>query len=303
MSTPPRLEMIDVRKRFGATVALDGVDFSVAASSVHALVGENGAGKSTLMKILSGAIRPDSGSMRLDGEDYSPRAGDPDRVGLAIEDASFGYDGAPVLRELSVRVNPGERIGIVGTSGVGKTTFVRLAMAIVAPSAGTVRFFDENGWSENACPASRRFISYVPQGNTLISGTIRKNLLSGRADATEADMWRALEAADAAEFVRKLPDGLDAALGEHAGGLSEGQAQRVAIARALIRNRPLLILDEATSALDEKTEARVLENISRAMDATCLIVTHRRSMLKYCDKVLEIDAGRVNLIDTKAVGA
>lgn len=236
-------------------------------------------------------------------EDYAPRAGYPDRVGLSIEDVSFGYDEEPVLRDVSVHVNPGERVGIVGTSGVGKTTFIRLAMAIVSPRAGTTRFFDAKGWAEDACPASRRFISYVPQGNTLISGTIRKNLLSGRGDATDADMWRALEAADAAEFVWKLPQGLDTPIGEHAGGLSEGQAQRVAIARALIRNRPFLILDEATSALDEMTEARVLENISRLMDATCLIITHRRSMLRYCDRVLEIDAGYVSLTNRKAVDA
>ncbi len=237
----------------------------------------------------------------IGAEDYAPRTGEPARVGLEVQGASFGYDGELVLRDMSVRVNPGERVGIVGTSGVGKTTFIRLAMAIVAPTSGTARFFDDEGWTEDTCPASRRFISYVPQGNTLISGTIRKNLLSGRGDATDDDMWNALSLADAAEFVQKLPEGLDAPVGEHASGLSEGQAQRIAIARALIRNKPFLILDEATSALDEKTEARVLENIARAMGATCLIITHRRSMLKYCDKVLEIDAGYVSIMNT-AVG-
>lgn len=238
------------------------------------------------------------------GEDYAPRAGSPERVGVAMDKVTFGYGEEDVLREITLAVEPGERVGIVGTSGVGKTTFIRLAMAIVSPQGGSVRFFGERGFSEDACPASRRFIAYVPQGNTLISGTIAKNLLSGRGDATEAEMWKSLEMADAAEFVRKLPDGLNTEIGEHASGLSEGQAQRIAIARALIRDRPLLILDEATSALDEKTEARVLEGISRDLDATCLIITHRRSMLKYCDKVLEIDAGgRVRMDSSRAAGA
>lgn len=252
------------------------------------------------MLISTGRIREIS---EIGTENYAPRAGNPARVGIDIENASFGYDSAPVLRNVSVRVAPGERIGIVGTSGVGKTTFIRLVMAIIPPQAGTARFYDGWGWTEEACPASRRFISYVPQGNTLISGSIRQNLLNGCKNATDAEMWNALENAEAAEFVRKLPEGLDAALGEHAGGLSEGQAQRVAIARALIRKKPLLILDEATSALDESTEARVLENISRSMEATCLIVTHRRSMLKYCNRVLEIDTGDTTLIDARAAGA
>ena len=143
---------------------------------------------------------------------------------------------------------------------------------------------------EVASPDSRRFISYVPQGNTLLSGTIADNLRIGDKNATEDDMMRALRMASAEHFVNKLPDGLDTELSEKSGGLSEGQAQRISIARALIGNKPIIVLDEATSALDEKTESVVLKSITEEMtDKTCFIITHRRSMLKYCDRVVELD--------------
>ncbi len=218
------------------------------------------------------------------------------RAGLCMEQVWFAYDTEPVLREVNLTVRPGERIGIVGASGMGKTTLVRLLLALIRPTEGALFAVDDEGNREKVSAATRRLITYVPQGNTLFSGTIGQNLKMGKADATEEEMWAALEMADAADFVRKTEEGLQANLAERAGGLSEGQAQRIAIARALLRDRPILILDEATSALDEATESVVLRRLSQRMDKTCFIITHRRSMLQYCDRVLEIDReGQVHL--------
>ena len=177
----------------------------------------------------------------------------------------------------------------MGSSGAGKTTFIRLLLSLITPDSGSLEYIDENNVSETVCPASRRFISYVPQGNTLLSGTVRSNLLTGNKDATEEQMWNALEMAGADEFVRNHPLQLDCVISEKAGGLSEGQAQRISIARALLRDKPVLILDEATSALDEATEALIFRRITQKTDKTCFIITHRRSMLQYCDLIMEID--------------
>ena len=227
----------------------------------------------------------------LESEEYELIGTLPKTVGLRAQGVNFTYDGdeTAVLSNLSFDIPPNSRVGIVGTSGAGKTTFIRLLLSLVKPDNGILQYIDENGNAEEVSGASRRFISYVPQGNTLMSGSVRENLLSGRSEATEEEMWHALEIACAADFIRKTPKGLDTVLSEDAGGLSEGQAQRVAIARALLRNKPVLILDEATSALDEGTEAKIFERISAMNDRTCFIITHRSSMLRYCNTILEID--------------
>lgn len=165
-----------------------------------------------------------------------------------------------------------------------------MLLAMTTPQKGRIHYILDGKETEKASPDSRRFISYVPQGNTLKTGTIAENLLVGKTDATEEEMRRALKMAAADSFVDKLPDGLETAVSEKSVGLSEGQAQRIAIARALIGEKPLLILDEATSALDEESESRVLKNITDNLDGiTCFIITHRRSMLRYCDRVIELD--------------
>lgn len=227
----------------------------------------------------------------LEHEDYTQKDTMPETVGLRVKNVDFLYedDSQKILSNLNFEIPANCRVGIVGTSGAGKTTFIRLMMSLVKPTEGTMEYIDENGKAEEICPASRRFISYVPQGNTLLSGSVRSNLIAGKPDATDEEMWAALDRADATAFLKKIPEGLDATLTEGAGGISEGQAQRVSIARALLRDRPVLILDEATSALDEDTEARIIENLSQDKNKTCFIITHRRSMLKYCDLVLEID--------------
>lgn len=231
-------------------------------------------------------------------EDYRKTEPDdiPQEISVYMQDVTFAYDGQNILENVDLHINNGEIVGIVGTSGVGKTTLIRLLLSLVQPQKGIISYINGSGSAESAQPASRRFISYVPQGNTLLSGTIEKNLRTGRKDATEEEMWAALRMADAEDFVRKCPDGLQTVLSERAGGISEGQAQRISIARALLRNKPLLILDEATSALDENTESRILSTISASCGKTCLIITHRRSMLQYCDRVIEIfDDGRVEI--------
>ncbi len=223
----------------------------------------------------------------IENEVFSGRDDMPERVGIRMEHVNFAYNVKPVLNDVTIDIKAGERVGIVGASGAGKTTLIRLLLALTKPQSGELTYLTENG-EQPIEPDSRRFISYVPQGNTLLSGTIERNLRNGNEEATEEDLWRVLEAAGADGFVKQLPDGLDTMLSEHAGGISEGQAQRLSIARALLKNHPLLILDEATSALDEQTEARVLDGISKYTDRTCMFITHRRSMLRYCDKVLEL---------------
>ncbi|MCR5637066.1 MAG: ABC transporter ATP-binding protein/permease [Clostridiales bacterium] len=232
----------------------------------------------------------------LEFEDYSDNRTEFDGVGLEINNVSFTYDTEKVLKDVNITVAPGEKIGVIGSSGAGKTTLIRLLLSLVKPDSGELYYYDNSGHKEKISTDSRRLITYVPQGNTLFSGTVEKNLLTGNQKATAEEMWNALEMADAADFVKKMPDGLKSKLTEHAGGLSEGQAQRIAIARALLRNKPVLIFDEATSALDENTESRVLERIVNDKEKTYFIITHRRSMLKYCDRVLEIDDdGKVSI--------
>lgn len=230
--------------------------------------------------------------MELEEVPEEPRTGmthTADEVGLRFDGVDFAYDRRMILRGVRFEARPRQLVGIMGPSGAGKTTLIRLALSLLAPTAGRVEYVC-GGVNEPASADARRHIAYVPQGNTLLSGTIADNLRFGDPDATEADMWAALEHA-AADFVRELPDGLNTVLGEKAGGLSEGQAQRIAIARALLRRAPVLILDEATSALDAASEERILAHLSaptREYAPLCLIITHRRSMLPYFDQLIEI---------------
>ena len=226
----------------------------------------------------------------IEKEVYSGITDMPKRVGLTVSGVSFAYADDYIVKDLNISVEPGEKIGIVGPSGTGKTTIIRMLLSLTQPQCGNILYQLDGAETEKACPDSRRFISYVPQGNTLKAGTVAENLLVGKGDATEEEMRRALAMASADKFVSKLSDGLETKISENSGGLSEGQAQRIAIARALIGQKPVLILDEATSALDEETESAILKNISSELSGvTCFIITHRRSMLKYCNRVIELD--------------
>ena len=271
--------------------------FLTLVSQVQGSVSSLGSTVPQLYRMLISAKRI-TDIVDIKNETYNEIATVPEQVSVEMKDVTFAYDKKNILEHLSLSVKPGDIVGIVGHSGAGKTTLIRLLLSLVKPNEGKIEYIDEHGNQEEAQPASRRFISYVPQGNTLLSGTIAENLRMGKKDATEEELWEALRLADADKFVKETNEGLETMLTEKAGGLSEGQAQRIAIARALIRNKSLLILDEATSALDEDTESRILSGISANYGKTIFIITHRRSMLRYCNRVIEIgDDANVSIRD------
>ena len=218
---------------------------------------------------------------------------------VELRDLDFAYvENRTVIRDSRLIASPGEIIALIGASGEGKTTLIRLILALVRPGKGeaVIRAADGTEFPLNA--ETRSLFSYVPQGNTILSGTIADNLRMGKADATEAEMIRALETACAWEFVEKLPNGLETKLGRRGKGLSEGQAQRIAIARAVLRDAPILLLDEATSALDVGTERRVLKNVmSSNPTRTCIVTTHRPTVLNLCQRVYRVMGQAVTELD------
>lgn len=179
----------------------------------------------------------------------------------------------------------------MGETGSGKTTLIRLLLALIKPQHGSITIYSHplkgGDWNVSLTPLHRCNFVYVPQGNTLLSGTLRENLQLGNPEATDEQMMDALQMA-CADFVEDLPDGLDTRFSEQGGGLSEGQAQRIAIVRALLRPGSIMLLDEATSALDAETEKKVLENILSDHRRTVIFVTHRPAVIDYCDQVITI---------------
>ena len=245
-----------------------------------------------LIPTLVGALTSAERLMELE-EQPLEEAGDPivlqSGAGVRLEDVHFVYsDGnEKVLQGLSADFPPGSMTAILGETGAGKTTLIRLILALVRPTQGRVVLYDGKREVE-ASSLTRANLVYVPQGNTLFSATIRDNLLLGNPNATDVDLWRVLHIA-CADFVEQLPDGLDTLCSERGGGLSEGQAQRIAIARSLLRDGSILLLDEATSALDPDTEQRLLQRISSELKGKTLIfITHRPSVLEYCSRVLHV---------------
>ena len=205
-------------------------------------------------------------------------------VTLEIKNVTFAYSpgSKPVLSDFSMEVKPGTMVAVTGETGVGKTTLLRLLLALVRPDSGSITIEDRSGAVEVSERTRANFV-YVPQGGSLFSGTIRENLLLGDDEASDEELKRVLQVASAG-FVFDLPDGLDTLLGENGAGLSEGQAQRVAIARSLLRPGKILLLDEATSALDPETSRRFLENLKKEIgDRTVLFITHQNEVAAFCD--------------------
>lgn len=219
-------------------------------------------------------------------------------AGIRINDMSFAYNAKKrqIISHLSHDFRPGSATAILGETGAGKTTLIRLILALLQPSEGTIEIYpatattSDNSQSQRVSPLTRCNMVYVPQGNTLFSGTIRDNLLLGNPNATEDEIKWALQCA-CADFVLSRPDGLDSLCGEMGAGMSEGQAQRISIARALLRKGSILLLDEATSALDIETEKRLLKNLAEKMDGrqTVIFITHRPAIVDYCSDVLRLE--------------
>lgn len=216
-------------------------------------------------------------------------------AGVRVSDVSYAYDAhsRQILRHASYDFPPGSSTAILGETGAGKTTLIRLILALLRPDSGRVTMYAASGTPEVEVSARTRCnLVYVPQGNSLFSGTIRWNLLMGCPDADDAALHDALRLA-CADFVEHLPDGLETVIGEGGAGLSEGQAQRIAIARALLRSGSILLLDEATSALDQQTEARLIDNLLRyhaalAVRPTLIFITHRPAVVEHCMQVITL---------------
>ena len=210
--------------------------------------------------------------------------------GISFEGVTFYYDDAqqqPVVKEMNYNFAPATCTAVMGQTGSGKTSLIRLLLSLVYPKEGHIFIYNDKGRKEELSPRHRCNFVYVPQGNTLLSGTLCENLRLGNPDATDEEMLEALRLA-CADFIDDLPEGLDTQFSEHGGGLSEGQAQRISIARALLRPGSIMLLDEATSALDTQTELRVLENILQRHRRTVIIVTHRQAAVDYCSQILQI---------------
>ena len=211
---------------------------------------------------------------------------------LELTGVTVGYGENPVLENVNLTVPAGSVAALVGPSGEGKTTLLRLLLGLIPACQGQLRLVDSHANIYPIGADTRGLFTYVPQGNTVIAGTVAENLRLAKEDATEDELIQALTDACAWEFVRDLPQGLDTPIGENGKGLSEGQAQRLAIARALTRNAPVMLLDEVTSALDSDTEERVLQNLCRR-GVTTLVTTHRPSVLRLCSAVYQVSNGTV----------
>ena len=207
--------------------------------------------------------------------------------GITAKDLTFSYGRDPVFQNVSLHIPKGGLTVITGASGIGKSTLLKLMLGIYKPSGGELLIQTE---TENisVSRAVRSLFSYAPQGNLLLSGTLRENILLSNPEATEEELRNALYVSAMDEYVATLPQGLETVLGENGAGLSEGQAQRISLARAVLRNAPILLLDEVTSALDAQTEALVLERICALPDKTCIAVTHRPAALALADHRIEV---------------
>lgn len=228
-------------------------------------------------------------------------------IGLDLQGVKYAYsNGTLVFENASMQAKPHEIAALVGPSGEGKTTMLRLMLSLIPIQEGAARLraSDDPDAAIALSPSTRKLFSYVPQGNTMFSGTIAENMRNVKPDATDEEIISALKLACAWEFIEKLPDGINSVVKERGGGFSEGQAQRLSIARALLRKSPILLLDEATSALDVATERKVLRNImSDEYPRTCIVTTHRPTVLGICTRVYAIRDKKCVILDQGEIDA
>ena len=250
-----------------------------------------------LYGMLSSAERLEELFQLKDEESYEPQFAQTEGKNvcrefqtIVFEDVDFAYDRLEVLKDIHFELQSGDCVALTGLSGAGKTTLFLLLLGIYRPTKGKISVTFAHG-EEPAGRRTRKLFAYVPQGNTLFSGTLRENITMFCPGAREEDIWKAAEAACVRKFIEEQPQGLDTLIGERGIGLSEGQAQRIAIARAILSGAPILLLDEPTSALDGETEEKLLQNISAMKDKTCMIVTHREAVLSMCNKCLQLENG------------
>ena len=216
-----------------------------------------------------------------------------DMESIKATDLCFSYDRDMVLKNLDFEIPKGGLTVIVGQSGSGKSTLLRLLLSIYKPNSGELAFKCSNSDAVALSRDTRKLFTYAPQGNLLLSGTLRENLLLAKPAATDEEIDEAVRISCIEDYLPTLPNGIDTYIGENGSGLSEGQAQRVSLARAILSGAPILLLDEVTSALDQETERRVLERIRAIEGRTCIVVTHRPAILELADQTLSIVDGQM----------
>lgn len=203
---------------------------------------------------------------------------------IVIENVNFTYKNKEIFNNLNFKIKKGENIVIYGESGIGKSTLLKLILGIIKNNSGQIYFNLKDGHQQLINTDTRSMFAYVPQGNFILSDTIRENITFVNPNISEQDLEKALKISCCKSFIDQLDNGLDTIIGENGSGLSQGQLQRIAIARAIVSKAPILILDEITSSLDSKTEEDIINNIKNLKNITCIIVTHRNSIAKLCDK-------------------
>ena len=216
-------------------------------------------------------------------------------VSVNFDNVTFSYKKDTVLENASAVIEKGEIIAIAGPSGIGKSTMMKLILALIEPLSGSV-YIKLNNKNLPVDASVRKLFAYVPQGNMILSGSIRENISFCKPNASEAEIIRASKLAMIYDFINTLPDGFDTIIGERGLGLSEGQIQRIALARAFLSDAPILLLDEATSALDEENEKGLITNIKSLKTKTCIIISHRHKTLEMCDRIIELKNKKFNSV-------
>jgi ATP-binding cassette subfamily B protein len=240
------------------------------------------------MANISGLI-PKFYSMTASAERLMELENLPDEKELnQLENISFSYKNDLVLSNASAVIEKGELVAIAGPSGIGKSTLMKLFLGLIEPKNGSI-FFDTTSGKIDITSGTRRMFSYVPQGNFILSGTIKENISFASPNATDEQIENAAKNAVILDFINSLPDKMETIVGERGLGLSEGQIQRIAVARALLSDAPILLLDEATSALDEHTEKKLIENIKSLHNKTCIFISHKPSTISMCDRIISFN--------------